>query len=67
MIQRHERSIHHYSGPVSTIFKEKNDGTLQGQQNKVHQILTLLLARKIVRIKNLYEGHRSNENVRKKL
>ena len=57
MIQRYERATHHYKRPVPNIFKEKIDGTLQGQQNKAHQILSTLLARKIVSMKTLCEEH----------
>ena len=48
-----------YRRPVPRKFKEKNDGPFQGQQNKIHQMLAMLLARKIVSMKILYEEHSS--------
>ena len=50
--------------PVSSIFK-KIDGTLE-QQNKAHQILTILLARKMYEksIKTLYEERSSKTFVK---
>ena len=62
MLHRQNKTIHHYIQQVqktsSKQIQRKIDGTFKRQQNKAHQIsISLLLARKFVSMKTLYEEH----------
>ena len=65
MLQRHNRTIHHYIQQVqktsSKQIQRKIDGTIKRQQNKAHQIpISLLLARKIFSMKTLKSNQESD-------
>ena len=62
MMYRHERDIHYYIQWLPDQSKQiqgKYWKNILGQQNKAHQVIAKLLARKIVSMKTLYEDHSS--------
>ena len=67
MMYRHERDINYYIQWLQDQSKQiqrKYWKNILGQQNKAHQIIAKLLARKIGIMKTLYEDHNSKTFVK---